>query len=112
MLEKAILEKKSIRYIAAARSLFGHWIEQRKRSIQRLEVVNRDGVRHHHCPVLVISCEAEQLHTSALEFGQSTTSTSVSGLLDRERLLASQITRGTRLDIKCVDTQTQLLLRC
>ena len=45
-----------------------HWIEQRERSIQRLEIVNRDGVRHHHCPVLVISYEAEQLHTSALEF--------------------------------------------
>lgn len=63
MLERAILEKKSIGYAITARSLFGHWIEQRKRSIQRLEIVNRDGVGHHHCPVLVISCEAEQLHT-------------------------------------------------
>lgn len=71
MLERAILEKKSIGYIATARSLFGHWIEQRERSIQRLEIVNRDGVRHHHCPVLGISCEVEQLHISALEFGQS-----------------------------------------
>ena len=70
MLERATLEKKSIGYIATARSLFGHWIEQRERSIQRLEIVNKDGVGHYHCPVLVISCEAEQFH-SALEFGQS-----------------------------------------
>lgn len=63
MLERAILEKKSIRYIATARSLFGYWIERRERSIQRLEMVNRDGVGHRHCPVWVISCEAEQLHT-------------------------------------------------
>ena len=71
MLERAILEKKGIGYIATARSLFRHWIEQRERSIQRLGIVNRGSVRHRHCPVLVISCEAEQLHTSALEFGQS-----------------------------------------
>ena len=68
MSERAILEKKGIGYIAIARSLFGHWIEQRERSIQRLEIVNRDGVGHHHCPVLAVSYEAEQSHTSALEF--------------------------------------------
>ena len=111
MLERATLENKSIGYIATARSLFGHWIEQRERSMQRREMVNRDGVGHHYCPVLAISCEAEQLHTplwnldSRLHPPQSPVYLIVN-------VSASQITRGTRLDIKCLNPQTQLLLRC